>query len=405
MPTRLPILRERAIALGAIAAVGLILALRKPDSLQNPQFFAEDGTVFFIGARQLGAAAILTPYGGYLNLVPRLLAAGAAVFDPLWIPALYNGAALFLDVAAIAILFSRRVRLPAKPALALAFALVPHTGEVFLSLTNLQWCLAIALLLLLLMDDAATAWQRLFDTAVLAICGLTGPFICLLFPLFAIRAAARRTRESVLLAALAGLAAGVQLGYLYGYRHHFDPPTMPHPHGLMSSMAGRLYGTFWMGYGIQPISPGILWIALGIAATAAVGWLSLRRGDWKVPRRMLALAWLCLVIPVALKFRHDAVVIGLPANGDRYFVLPHLLLAWLLVIGCVELKGWRRLLPAALLGASLAFNLHYMRAAPLPDLAWAAHVQPIRDGDPFEIPINPVGRMMVGRAMGPQKSP
>lgn len=402
MPRRLPTLRERAIALGAIAAVGLLLALRKPDSLQNPQFFAEDATVFFIGARQLGTAAILTPYGGYLNLVPRLIAAGAAHFDPLWIPAIYNDAALFLDVAAVAILFSRRVRLPAKPALALAVALVPHLGEVFLSLTNLQWFLALALLLLLLMDDAATAWQGLFDGAVLALCGLTGPFVCLLFPLFAVRAAGRRTRASALLAALAGLAAGVQASYLFGYRGHFAPPAATHPHGLMSSMSGRLYGTFWLGYGIPPISPSILWIALGIAATAAVGWASLRTGEWQAPRRMLALAWLCLVIPVAIKFRYDAVVIGLPANGDRYFVLPHVLLAWLLVFACVEFKGWRSLLPAALLAVSFAFNLHYLRAAPLPDFAWAAHVQPIRDGEPFEIPINPAGRMLEGRAMGPR---
>ncbi len=400
MPTRLSASWERAIALGSIAAVALILALRKPDSLQNPQFFAEDGTVFFIGARQLGLSAILTPYGGYLNLVPRLVAAGASFLDPLWIPASYNGVALCLDVAAVAILFSRRVRLPAKPALALAFALVPHTGEVFLSLTNVQWCLALALFLVLLMDDAATAGQKWFDRGALALCGLTGPFVCIFLPLFAFRAAVRRTAESVTIAALAVLAAAVQAGYLYGYRSHFIRQTPADPHGLMSSMAGRLYGTFWMGYGIPPISPGIRWIALGIAATALAAWASLRRGEWQAPRRMLALSWLCLVIPVAIKFRQDAAVIAPPADGDRYFVLPHVLLAWLLVIAAVQIRGWHRLLPCALLAASLTFNLRYLRAAPLPDFAWAKHVQPIRDGDEFEIPINPSGKMLEGRAMG-----
>jgi len=395
----LPIAQKRAVVLGAVAAVGLILFLRKPDSLENPQFFAEDGTVFFIGARQLGLQAVLTPYGGYLHLMPRLIALAAGFFDPLWTPAVYNGAALCFDVAVMGLLFSRRVPLPAKPGLALAFALVPHSGEVFLSLTDMQWCLALALVLLLLMDDAETAAQRWFDRIVLAVCGLTGPFICFLSPLFVVRAGVRRTAEAAILAFLALLAAAVQASYLYAYRSHFARPLPVDPRGLMASMAGRLYGTFWMGYGIPAIPPSALWITMGVAVTAIAGWVAFRRGDWRQSRATLALAWICFVVPVAIKFRYDAHVIAGPGNGDRYFFLPHVLLAWLLVTACIQYKGWRRMIPATLLATSLAFNLPHLRAAPLHDYAWAKHVQPIRDGDEFEIPINPSGLMLEGRAV------
>ena len=390
--------RRRSIALGTLAAVVLILILRKPDSLRNPQFFAEDGTIFFIGARQLGLAAFHTPYGGYLHLLPRCVAWAAAFFDPLLAPTIYNVAALCFDAEAIAVLFSRRVRLPAKPALALAFALVPHTDEVFLSLANLQWCVALVLVMLLISDDGATAAQRWCDRGALALCGLTGPFLCFLFPLFVLRSALRRTRESAILAVLALLACAVQASYLYGYRGHFIQSTAIDPSGLMAYVAARLFGTFWMGYGMT-ILPGPLWIAMGVAVAAAAAWASLRRGEWRLSRAMLALAWLCLVIPVAVKFRYDASAIGFPGNGDRYFFLPHVLLAWLLVVACVQFEGWRRLVPAALLAASLAVNLRYLRAAPLPDLAWAEHVQPVRDGDAFEIPINPPGLVMEGRPL------
>ncbi len=399
MPQSRSIARQSSVALGTLAAVGLILVLRKPDSLQNPQFFAEDGTIFFIGARQLGLHAFITPYGGYLHLLPRLIAWAAAFFDPLRAPAIYNVAALVFDVAAMAMLFSPRVRLPAKPALALAFALVPHTDEVFLSLTNIQWCLALVLVTLLFSDDGATAAQRWTDRIALALCGLTGPFICFLLPLFILRAVVRRTRESATMAALALLASAVQAAYLYGYRGHFIQSAPVDQGGLMSFMGGRLFGTFWMGYGIPPISPGPLWVAMGIAVGALAAWVSFRRGGWRPSRAMLALAWLCLVIPVAFKFRHDAAVLALGGNGDRYFFLPHVLLAWLLVIACVQLTGWRRLVPAALLAASLAVNLRSMRAAPLYDYAWAKHVQPVRDGDEFEIPINPSGLVLEGRAL------
>jgi hypothetical protein len=395
----LSITQERAIALGTVAAVALILILRKPDSLHNPQFFAEDGTIFFIGARQLGLEAFLIPYGGYLHLAPRAVAWAAAFFDPLWTPAIYNWAALCIDVLVIAALFSRRVRLPAKPALALAFALVPHTGEVFLSLTNIQWCLALGLVMLLTADDAATVAQRWSDRAAVLLIGLTGPFLCFLSPLFILRAAARRTRESAVLAVLAILAASVQVKYLYAYRSHFIHPEAAGPHGLSSIMAGRLYGTFWLGYGIPQISSGPLWIAAGVAATGIAGWFSLRRGEWLSARITLALAWLCFVIPVALKFRTDPLVISLPGNGDRYFFLPHVMLAWILVVACVQLRGWFRLIPALLLAAAIAANVPYLRAAPLIDFAWARHVQPVRDGDAFEIPINPAGLMLEGRAL------
>lgn len=399
MPRRFPMPKERAVAWMAVAAVAFVLVLRKPDSLQNPQFFAEDGTIFFIGARQLGMGAFLTPYGGYLHLVPRTIAWVGAFLDPLRAPALYNGAGLCCDVLAVAILFSRRVRLPAKPALALAVALVPHTGEVFLSLTNIQWCAALALLLLLVADDAGTAAPRWLDRATLALCGLTGPFICFLSPLFVLRAAVRRTGESATLAVLALLAAGVQANYLYAYRNHFLRTTPLEPQRLLCAMAGRLYGTFWLGYGIPAISTGFQWIAAGVAITALLGWVALRPGEWERPRRWLALAWLCLVVPVAIKFRYDARDLADPGNGDRYFFLPHVLLAWLLVIACVESKGWHRLVPASLLAAALALNVSHLRSPPLHDYAWAAHVQPIRDGEEFEIPINPRGLLLEGRAM------
>ncbi|HXQ80999.1 MAG TPA: hypothetical protein VN775_06795, partial [Opitutaceae bacterium] len=352
-----------------------------------------------IGARQLGLQAFLTPYGGYLHMLPRTIAYAAGFFDPLWTPAVYNGVALCIDVAVVAMLFSQRVRLPAKPVLALALALVPHNGEVFLSLTDLQWLLALALVLLLLTDDAATAAQRWFDRGALALCGLTGPFLCFLSPLFVMRAAVRRTREAATLAVLALLAAALQANYLYAYRGHFVRAAPVDPRGLLSSMAGRLYGTFWLGYGIPNISPGLPWIATGAAVTALAGWLSLRRGDWQYPRAVLAVAWLCLVIPVAIKFRYDAQLIANPTSGDRYFFLPHVLLAWLLVVTFAQYKGWRQMIPAALLAASIGFNLPYLKAPPLHDYAWAKHVQPIRDGEEFEIPINPSGLMLEGRAL------
>jgi hypothetical protein len=399
MPAASSPARSRLLAGATLVAAALLLCLRKPDSLRNPQFFAEDGTVFFIGARQLGPAAFLTPYGGYLHLLPRALAWALGFLDPSRIPAAYNLAGLAFDMAALALLFSPRVRLPAKPALALAFALTPHTDEVFLSLTNLQWCVALVLVLLLVADDPATAAQRWFDRAAVVLCGLTGPFLCFLLPLFLGRAAQRRSRDAVFLAVTALLVALVQASFLHDYRGQLVAGNGAVAAGLLPTLAARLFGTFWLGYGIRALGAGFPWLGLGGAVLLLGAWVSLRPGAWRQERRFLGLAWLCFVLPVALKFRVDAFDISPPENADRYFFLPHVLLAWLLVVAAVQFQGWRRLVPAALLAAALACNLRWMKAPPLPDLHWAQQVQPIRDGDEFAIPINPPGHVLEGRAL------
>lgn len=399
LQTRFPMKSKHIVAFGTIAAVGFILCLRKPDSLRNPQFVAEDGTIFFIGARQLGIQSLLTPYGGYLHVLPRFVAFAAGFFDPLWTPTVYNSVALCFDVVAIAMLFSPRVKLPAKPVLAFSFALVPHDGEVFLSLTNIQWCLALVLILLLLQDDPSTASQRWLDRSAISMCGLTGPFICFLSPLFVMRAALRRTRESAMLAIFGLIVAAIQAGYIYTDRSHFTRFAPADPRGLIFSMVTRLFGTFWTGYGTVAAAYVSFWIAISIAVTTFGIWFSFRSGEWRYQRMMLTLAWLCFVVPVAMKFLHEASVIRDPGNGDRYFFLPHVLLAWLLVIACVQMSGWLRAIPVTLLAASLVFNLPYISVAPLRDFAWAKHVQPVRDGESFEIPINPNGLIMEGRAM------
>jgi hypothetical protein len=378
-------------AIPVTALAGLILFLRRPDALLRPQFFAEDGVIFFLGAYFSGLHAVLMPYGGYLHLVPRLVASVALGFDPRWAPAIYNVSAFSLQLSVVALLFSQRIRLPAKPALAFAFVLVPHTGEVLINLTSVQWSLALVLVLLLTAEDAITWVQRAFDYLVLVLCGLTGPFLFFLSPLLIIRLFSRRSRESARFVFLAGLIAAVQASYLYQDRALFARPMPPDPILLVSVMSGRLYGTFFGGYGISNFPLSTAWIALGLALSGLLAYLAFRPGPWVYSRRILGAAWLCLTLAVAAKFLREAGVLSAPGNGDRYFFLPHVLLAWLLVMEGARREGWKRLLPAIPLVVALILNLPYYRVAPLKDYAWMQHVQPIREGKAFSIPINPEG--------------
>lgn len=346
--------------------------------------------MLFINAYQHGLRAILIPYAGYLHLVPSLIAVcGVCGFDPAWVPAWCNGATFALWLVVAGGIFSARIRLPAKPALALALVMVPTAGHVIVFLYNLNWLLALGLVLVLIADDADTLGRRVVDRLVVLLCGLTGPFAVFLWPLFIIRAAVRRSVESGFIAAEASLVAALQALLMYHDRAEFARSSPPEPGWLVSVLGGRLFGTFFAGYRIPQIQPDAAWIVLALGATALGIFLALKAKSFSAAQRTLAGAWLCLVVPVALKFLREVPPVSMPANGDRYFFLPHVLLAWLLVILAAEGSGWKRWVPSMLLGLALIANRSTFRVAPLRDFGWRWHVQPIREGKAFNIPINP----------------
>ena len=68
---------------------------RSPDVLLKPQFWAEDGAVFYQQAHEFGFLhSVLIPYSGYVHLFPRLIA-GLSLLLPLsFVPLFFNLAAL-----------------------------------------------------------------------------------------------------------------------------------------------------------------------------------------------------------------------------------------------------------------------------------------------------------------------
>src|SRR4028118_535532 len=166
-----------------LLTVSLLLWVRKPDSFHNPQFWAEDGSIFFGQQVQLGARAHLEPYAGYFNAVPRLVASLTALLPHRHAPALYNAAALLVLLALAWKLYSPRLGLRWPLPFALAVVLVPHPGgEVFVCLANVQWILALLLLAVLLQRSPESGAQAAGDAGVVLLSGLPGPLLLLARP-------------------------------------------------------------------------------------------------------------------------------------------------------------------------------------------------------------------------------
>ena len=81
-------------ALLYLAAVALV-ASRRPDGLTNPQFWAEDGAVWFAQAYNQGPlTALLTPWTGYVQTFSRLVAAASLLVPLRHAPLVFNVAAV-----------------------------------------------------------------------------------------------------------------------------------------------------------------------------------------------------------------------------------------------------------------------------------------------------------------------
>lgn len=354
----------------------------------NPQFWAEDGRVFFRQAHEHGIAALFVPSGGYLHFVLRMIAWLTTPFDPALVPALFVAAAASLTLYVAARTVSPRCPLPPSAGYALALVLVPDAGEVLLTLTNTQWVLAAALLLILISHDPQSWRQCIHDAGGVLALGLTGPFIIAMAPLFVWRAAQRRTRFSAMLAVAAMLCAATQAIVL------LNGPGEPTQTNVAWSLILAIPG--W-GIASSLVTGGRLNAEAGIAAMSTIGALGLvgllaLTMCAKRPRTPhLCLLFTLFALLAMSLYRHRADLGALfYGAGDRYFYPLQLLSLWL-IIGAAVASGRVAIIARALLIGIGVLNVHRLREPPLPDLNWPAYAARLRNGESVEIPVSPEG--------------
>jgi hypothetical protein len=209
--------RNRTLLVVALSlAYGFALFSRSPDVILKPQFWAEDGAVFYQQAHEFGFLhTALVPYNGYLHLFPRLIA-GLSLFLPLsFAPFLFNVASLVVQcLPAIYISTARMQNIgPLKVRVLLAFLYLglPNIGDIYGTPTNAQWHLAVLCFLILIATPPRGLLGTLFDVIALLIGALSGPFCIMLLPVALVVAVTRGGSWTVKQIAILGLAAVVQV--------------------------------------------------------------------------------------------------------------------------------------------------------------------------------------------------
>ncbi|MFN2581846.1 MAG: hypothetical protein ABR498_03790 [Candidatus Dormibacteria bacterium] len=404
-----------ALAGVALSAVAVLLA-RRPEVITQPQFYAEDGQAWYADAHNNGFVSLFVPVGGYLNTVQRLvgLACGGM---PLQSAALVFGlVALGMQTLPAIMFASSRFRDVIghdglRALVAMVYVVMPNP-ELTGNLTNTQWHLAVLAFLVIVASTPRSRSGRVFDIAVLALSGLSGPYALFLFPiaLWRHRDDLRGFRRITVI--VLGLTALVQLLILV--------PSMivaPRSGAQLGFAADRFFlivtNQMLTRFTAHAIGPPLLALAVAVAVATvivlAAGWL---RGSSEL-RAFIAFA--VLIAASGLLLPYTRLPQTLPAwqviatgrAGNRYFFLLSVALALSILAIVATVRGhthhpgarwWPGVTMAVVMVAASAGAWRYL---PLPDEN-LDHYQAVIDHSPagtvVSVPIDPTGWSMQVRA-------
>ena len=378
-----PIGRIGVVAITMLALLAFIS--RRPDVWITPQFWAEDGTNFFFDAATGGWGSWFKPYAGYLNFSSRTIACLTKDLPWEFLPLVYVWSAGI--IAALIVTRVACARLPLVPRLlgAVAIVAVPHSGEVFLNMTNLNWIFG-ALLAANLLEPVplrrAEAWRRSCEVGV---AGLSGAVVILFAPLAVVWA--WRSRKDCLawwVIAAWGAALLVQGLVVAGSSRSATTgigQMVGSLHWIIPRYAADFFLGTWLAY--DPMVGRIV----AVAGVAGIGALLLERAN---PFRFRA-GWLLLAAAIVLVAGRAAVLLWSNpfGGGGRYMYLPFVLLLWALAwLAAGTRRTGARVLAAALCGLPFMSSASMWVARPVAQFNWPSQVREARDGArlQFEVP-------------------
>lgn len=322
----------------------VIVVSRRPDALFNAQFYAEDGTVWYANAYNLGAInSLLLPYAGYLTLIQRLGAALSQIFPLVCAPLLFNIIAIFIQILPVLFITSSRFsalipNIKARLFLAFVYLALPNSAEIHANLTNTQWHLAVLAYMVVAAAPGHSITWRCFDMAVILLSALSGPYCFLLTPLAGIRWWLRREQWTLFL--LSGLCAGmVAQGKTMFLNNHPAHEAVQMPLGtalelLASIVAGQVFLSALIGKsGYAWLVSTHVWSAVLVIGVILTGFAMCFYALSKAPLELkLFIVFATLILGSALvtplargaELQPFWEAMKYPGLGQRYFFIPML---------------------------------------------------------------------------------
>lgn len=198
----------------------LVYWIKSYSTITNPQFWAEDGGVFFKQAWNGGFQSIVEAQAGYFVIVIRLISWIATLFPIQHAPLICALGSIVLQALPIYLIFSPRTDtiFPGNNSrlfFALIYLVGPASYEIFGTITNIQWYLPVWTILFMFSIPASNSTVRILEYLLLLLVSLTGPFIIFLFPLYIILVVLKEFRINYVVTVIMGVCFVLQAYNIY----------------------------------------------------------------------------------------------------------------------------------------------------------------------------------------------
>jgi hypothetical protein len=398
-------------------ALLMILWLRRPDSITNAQFWAEDGFVLFHDRIVYGAVGSLHRiYAGYFTALPRLIASGAFILPLSLVPLAYSVSALVISAVCLAwfTLPQYRSLLPSdalRVVVCLLSSTAVYSAELVGVLINTQWLLFLPATLCLFSGARLISWRQKASRFLWGgLLGLTTPLLLILVPICIWRILRSRSLrfpfEIGLVAALVVQLIAFAVDARGSDAHSGALPT------VSATAAATVYGIVlrtMLGHTTAldlKLGRNLAAVAtVGIAGSAWVAWFWITSDQENRSRLLLGLYLAAASLGLAIAGRGLAEPFGTLADfrgwaAERYFFFPSCVLIFLIALSINKAAVRLRPAVAGLLIAALFFGgvVQNYRIHSFVDFHWRSYtkrieaaIQELRDAQPaaVSVPINP----------------
>lgn len=375
-----------------LAMVGLLLLVaRRPEALFAAEFNWEEASAFYVPTFFFDSAhLILEPWGGYLQVIPRI---GYELLRPIpvfWAPLAENLLALVSLLAVAAFIASRRMAAVVPSGrLRLLFAalllLLPAQQDVMGSIMNIQWYGALWLMLVSVATTPDLVPRRWIERVLVGLVAVSGPFSTLLAPVFLLRLRHRRDAQDVWLAIIVVAGGLVQL--VFALADGRTAVTEPRPAGMtavtfvLHSFIVPVLGERITNASAATGAPVVVLFLGGVVLTALIVitfWRTL-------PMRSLPVGYGAAAVGLAGLAVHGGANVWPPGANERYFLIAAGLTVAVVVAGTI--RGQRLAYPlAALLALGLMGDF---RLDPYPAQGWATNYRCIGSTAPCTLAVWP----------------
>lgn len=324
-----------------------VVVSRRPDALLHPQFWAEDGIVWFANAYNIGWwRALFRTEVGYFQTLPRLGAALALLVPLRFAPLMMNLIALAVQALPVNLLLANRSRewgsLRMRAAFAAMYLALPNCPEICANITNAQWVLAFSVFLILVSDPVASILVRAFDLLVVLLCGLTGPFCFFLLPVAVFTVWKKRNRQLRTSIVSLGVCSIIQAyGLLVlGTAQRSSANLGAGVAGFIRIIAGNIYIGALFGPSHAALARGTWsFVSLVFIALVGTGMIAAAVRGASLPMKTFAV-FVLVILAAELISPSSYDSMNTPkwrliegASAIRYWFLPSLLFLWSLVLG------------------------------------------------------------------------